>query len=182
MAQPTSIEADLDEVLAGCRQGNRIAQRKLYERFQRTVYRVAVRLVGPREADDLTQEIFLRVFAGLDKFRGTSAFSTWLYRVAVNECLRYSRSLRRPAEALVEDPPSQESAPGQRLEQVEMLERALQRLDAPLRAVFLLRHVEGLRYKEISAVMGIAISTAATQLAHARATLQDLLRDFEQGR
>jgi RNA polymerase sigma-70 factor (ECF subfamily) len=182
MVQANSIEADFQEVLAGCLEGNRGAQRKLYERFQRRIYSLAWRLVGPHEADDLTQEIFVRVFAGLSNFRGNSAFSTWLYRVAVNECLRYRRGLQRSPDPLVNDPVSQEISPSQRLEQAELLEFALRRLEPRLRAIFLLRHVEGLPYKEISAIMGIPISTAATQLGRARAELQDLLKSIEYSR
>jgi RNA polymerase sigma-70 factor (ECF subfamily) len=74
MAQANSIADDLDQILAGSRDGDRIAQRKLYDRFHRTVYGLAVRLVGRCEADDLTQEIFLRLFAGLGSFRGASGF------------------------------------------------------------------------------------------------------------
>src|SRR5262249_34910370 len=138
------------EVLAGCLDGDRSAQRKLYERFHRRIYGLAGRLGGPGEAGDLTQKIFVRVFSGLSNFRGNSAFSTWLYRIAVNECLRYRRGLQRPPDPLVNDPASHEIRPGQRLEQAELLDHALSRLEPPLRAIFLLRHVEGLPYKEIS--------------------------------
>jgi RNA polymerase sigma-70 factor (ECF subfamily) len=175
-------EADLDQILAGCRDGDCAAQRDLYERFHRKVYGLAVRLVSLREADDLTQEIFLRVFARIGSFRGTACFSTWLYRVAVNECLRFRRSARPVPDRLLSEPPSRESPVGRRLEQAEMLEYALQRLEPALRAVFLLRHSEGLDYKQISAVLEVPISTAATRLGKARAELQRLLKDLGEGR
>jgi len=82
------IATDLGQILAGCRNGVRSAQQELYERFHRKVYGLAARLAGRREADDLTQEIFLRLFAGIANFRGTAGFSTWLYRVAVNDLKR----------------------------------------------------------------------------------------------
>src|SRR5438445_11492059 len=112
MVQSNSIATDLEQILAGSRDGDRLAQGKLYERFHRTVYGLAVRLVGHHEADDLTQEIFLRVFAGLDSFRGTAGFSTWLYRVAINECLRYRRAARPRPDTLAFEPISQEGTPG----------------------------------------------------------------------
>jgi RNA polymerase sigma-70 factor (ECF subfamily) len=176
MVQSNSIATDLEQILAGSRDGDRLAQSKLYERFQRSVYGLAVRMVGRCEADDLTQEIFLRVFAGLGSFRGTAGFSTWLYRVAINECLRYRRARRPMGDARGCEPEAQEGTVGRRLEQAEALEHALQRLDPPLRAVFLLRHSEGMDYKRISAVLGIPISTAATRLGRARAELQRLLK------
>jgi RNA polymerase sigma-70 factor (ECF subfamily) len=181
MVQVNSIATDLEQILAGCRDGDRLAQRQLYECFHRTVYGLAFRLVGPCEADDLSQEIFLRVFAGLGSFRGGSEFRTWLYRVAINECLRYRRAGRPVPETLKFEPVCPDGAPGRRLEQAEMLEKALERLEPALRAVFLLRHSEGMEYKQISAVLEIPISTAATRLARARAELRRLLKGIAQG-
>jgi DNA-directed RNA polymerase specialized sigma24 family protein len=85
----SSMADDLVEVIADCQTGDNNAQRRLYEHYHRRVYRLAVRMVGISEASDITQEIFLRVFARISSFRGKAAFSTWLYRVAVNECLRH---------------------------------------------------------------------------------------------
>jgi RNA polymerase sigma-70 factor (ECF subfamily) len=145
------------------------------------VYALAVRLTGRCEAADLTQEIFLRVFRSLESFRGNAQFSTWLYRVAVNECLRHRHTTRYPADPLTFEPAAREQAPGRRLELADLLEHALERLEPSLRAVFLLRHSEGLDYKQISAVLEIPISTAATRLARARAELQRLLKGVVQG-
>jgi RNA polymerase sigma-70 factor (ECF subfamily) len=181
MVKADAIDTDLDRILAGSRDGDRLAQRKLYELFHRRTYGLAVRLVGHCEADDVTQEIFLRVFAGLGSFRGAAGFSTWLYRVAVNECLRFRRNARPVPSTLAFEPVSQDGPPGRRLEQAEMLEHALARLEPPLKAVFLLRHGEGLNYKQISAVLGVPISTAATRLDRARAELQRLLKGVVQG-
>jgi RNA polymerase sigma-70 factor, ECF subfamily len=171
----------IDAILAGCRNGEAVAQRALYERFHRRVYGLAVRLVGHAEAADLTQEIFLRVFSGLGSFDGTASFSTWLYRIAINECLRFRRSAHPAPDRLAFEPVSREIEPGQRLEESEIVEHALQRLDPALRAVFLLRHVEGLDYGQISAVLEIPISTAATRLSRVRAELQRLLQEARAG-
>jgi RNA polymerase sigma-70 factor (ECF subfamily) len=180
MVEIKSMATDLDEILAGSRDGDRVAQHRLYERFHRPVYGLAARLVGHREAADLTQEIFLRVFTGLSSFRGTADFSTWLYRVAVNECLRFHRAARPVADGLCSEPASRQAAPDRQLEETEAIEWALGRLEAPLRAVFLLRHSEEMNYKQISAVLGVPISTAATRLARARAELQRLLKGIAQ--
>jgi RNA polymerase sigma-70 factor, ECF subfamily len=171
------LATSVDAILAGCRNGESAAQRALYERFHRRVYGLAVRLVGHAEAADLTQEIFLRVFSGLGSFQGTASFSTWLYRIAINECLRFRRSARPAPDRLAFEPVSRELEPGQRLEESEILEHALQRLDPALRAVFLLRHVEGLDYRQISEVLDIPISTAATRLSRVRTELQRLLQE-----
>jgi RNA polymerase sigma-70 factor (ECF subfamily) len=180
MVEIKSMGTDLDEILAGSREGDRVAQCKLYERFHRAVHGLAARLVGHREAADMTQEIFLRVFTGLTSFRGTADFSTWLYRVAINECLRYHRSARPVDNGFCAEPTSREAPPDRHLEETEAIEWALGCLEPPLRAVFLLRHSEELNYKQISAVLGVPISTAATRLARARAELQRLLKGIVQ--
>jgi RNA polymerase sigma-70 factor (ECF subfamily) len=79
------------------------------------------------------------------------------------------------------EPQSKETAPGRRLEDSEILDHALQRIDPSLRALFLLRHVEGFDYKQISEVLGIPISTAATRLNRVRAELQRILEGVVQG-
>jgi RNA polymerase sigma-70 factor (ECF subfamily) len=172
---------DLDPILAGCRRGDRVAQRELYDRFHRTVYRLAARLAGVHEAADLTQEVFLRVFATLHQFRGEATFSTWLYRVALNECLRHLR--RRPPrpDVLAQEPACPAAGPERVVEQADLLEQALAGLEAPLRSIFLLREVEDLSYHEIADVLGIAPGTVASQLSRARTQLQGFLRRVEQG-
>jgi RNA polymerase sigma-70 factor (ECF subfamily) len=175
--QGNSLPSSVNAIVENCRKGDSAAQRALYEQFHRRVYGLAVRFAGQREAADLTQEIFLRVFAGLDGFRGTACFSTWLYRVAMNACLGHRRAVRPAPDRLAIDPVSREVGPGQRLEECDALEHALQQVDPSLRAVFILRHVETLDYKQISEVLGIPISTAATRLARARTELQRLLQN-----
>lgn len=172
---------DLDAMLQGCRRHDRAAQRQLYERFHRTVYRLAARLVGAQEAADLSQEVFLRLYTTLDQFGGRAAFTTWLYRLTVNTCLAYLRQQARRPRPLLADPPGNGVGPAHRLEQTDLLEQALARLDGPLRAVFLLREVEQLRYHEIAAVLGIPPGTVASQLSRARTELQQFLRRVEQG-
>jgi RNA polymerase sigma-70 factor, ECF subfamily len=176
-----AMAGDFEAILAKCRRGDRNAQRQLYERYCQRVYGLAVRFAGQSEADDLTQDIFLRIFAGLGSFQGKACFSTWLYRVALNECLRYRRGVQPAPDRLAAEPISRDTAPGRRLEESEILEHALRRLEPSLRAVFLLRHVEDMDYRQISAVLEIPISTAATRLSRARSELQRLLEGVVQG-
>jgi RNA polymerase sigma-70 factor (ECF subfamily) len=172
---------DLADIIAGCRTGAPGAQRQLYERYHRMVHRLAVRLAGRTEAADLVQEIFLRVFARIERFQHKAAFATWLYRVAVNECLRHQGRRARHQEPLVEEPVCTAAGPDRFLEQADLLERALHQLDATLRAVFLLREAEGLSYEQIAEVLGVAPGTVASRLSRARAELQAFLRRVEQG-
>jgi RNA polymerase sigma-70 factor (ECF subfamily) len=172
---------ELTDIIAGCQAGDQSAQRQLYERYHRMVYRLAVRLAGVRDAADLAQEIFLRVFARIGSLQNRAAFTTWLYRVTANECLRHQRRRPRGCEPMREEPISEAAGPDRLLEQADLLERALDQLNASLRAAFLLRESEGLSYQEIAEVLGIAPGTVASQLSRARAELQAYLRRIEQG-
>jgi RNA polymerase sigma-70 factor, ECF subfamily len=172
---------DLADIIAGCQAGNRNAQRQLYDRYHRMVYRLAVRLVGSGDAMDVAQEIFLRVFSRIGSFRRQAAFLTWLYRVATNECLRHQGRRSRQMEPLAEEPICGDAGPDRLLEQADLLERALRQLNPVLRAVFLLREAEELSYQQIAGVLGVAPGTVASQLSRARAELQAYLRRVEQG-
>jgi len=172
---------DLPEIIAGCQVGNSSDQRKLYDRFRRMVYRIAVRLVGQTDAADVAQEVFMRVFARIGTFRAKAEFATWLYRIAVNECLRHQGRRSRSMEPLTDEPLCVAPGPHSLVEQTELLDRALSRLSSPLRAVFLLREQEGLSYQQIADVMEVPPGTVASQLNRARAELKAYLRLIEQG-
>jgi RNA polymerase sigma-70 factor (ECF subfamily) len=141
-----------------------------------------MRMVGPADAADVTQEIFLRVFERIASFKGKSAFVTWLYRVASNECLRHLGRRPKNTERLSDEPICQTAGPEQTLEQADLLQEALSRLDGPLRAVFLLREVDGLSYAEIAQVLLMKPGTVASQLNRARTELRMYLLQAEKGR
>jgi RNA polymerase sigma-70 factor (ECF subfamily) len=170
---------DLNSIVQGCRAGDRAARRLLYERFHRSLYRLAARLVGTQEAADLTQEIFLRVFTRIASFQGTAAFSTWMYRVALNECLRHLRGRPRRPQPLAEEPAGREAGPDRPLEVADQLDHALSCLEPNLRAIFWLREADGLSYSEIADVLSIPSGTVASQLSRARAELQNYVRQIE---
>src|SRR5262245_45653387 len=88
-------EEEAAAVLA-CQRGDREAFSRLVEKYQRDVYRLCYRYVNNHhDANDMAQEVFLKAFRAIERFRGASSFSTWLYRIAVNTCLNF-RALRRP--------------------------------------------------------------------------------------
>lgn len=166
-----------DEVLlASCREGDPIGQRQLYEQHSPQVYRLMHRMVGPQYADDLTQQVFLRALTKISQFRGQSAFSTWLYRLATNEALQFlRRSKRRHTQVLVREPADVRLSGQRRLDDREMLEHALAQLDPELRAVFLLREVEQQSYYEIAMALDIAEGTVASRLNRARRFLREAI-------
>lgn len=171
---------DEQALVAACCEGDCDAQRELYERHCQRVYRLMYRMVGPEHADDLTQQVFLRILQTIGQFRGQSALSTWLYRLATNEALQFlRRNARRTTLALRVEPADDRAPEHRRLEDRETLEQALAELDPDLRAIFLLREVEQLSYYEIAMALDIAEGTVASRLNRARRLLREwiTLRD-----
>lgn len=135
-------------------------------------------MVGDRAlAEDLTQEAFVRAWRKLDTFRGDSAFSSWLHRLAVNVVLSRQRSRRRREERIVPvDDPEDHHRPEAPVAGAAMdLRRAIATLPPAARRVFLLHDVEGLRHAEIAEAMGIAVGTSKAHLHRARKMLREVL-------
>ncbi len=164
----------VSDIVKRCQSGDRIAQRELYDQFHVRLFRLAFRMVGAEDAADLVQRIFLQAYRSIGQFVGKAKFETWLYRLAVNECLQHKRSMsRRPTEAMTTDPPDDDShSETARVEHRELLDVALSQVDADLSSIFLLREVEQLSYNEIADVLGISEGTVASRLNRARQALQ----------
>ena len=174
---PLKSANDDPSLVARCQQSDREAQRQFYELHHRQIFRLTVRMVGRQDADDVTQQVFLTALRKIGTFSGRSRLSTWLYRVAVNECLQHLRRRRRHHAASLEDDTIDTAAPSSsRSEDTELLEGALARLDADLRTTFLLREVEQLSYREIAAATQISEGTVASRLNRARRLLCQHLR------
>ncbi len=166
-------------VLAGCRSCERGAQQRLYELSHRQVYRLMVRMVGLQDATDVTQQVFLQVFRKIDQFAGHSKFETWLYRLASNEALQHLRKGRRwKFQPLTQEPVSRHASEEDRNENKELIERALSKIDPELRAIFVLREIEGLTYREIAEAIEIPEGTVGSRLNRARRELQQHLADL----
>lgn len=152
---------------------------KLYRENAGRIYLLCLRMCGnPSLAEELAQEAFIRAWQKLGSFRGDSAFSTWLHRVAVNVVLGDRRSTARrearvkPAgDDLPVDLSAPEPSPGQALD----LEKSIAALPDGARTVFVLHDVEGYRHKEIAQLTGIAEGTSKAQLHRARKLLRKAL-------
>ena len=161
----------------------------LYERFRRPVWRLARRLTeNDEEALEATQEIFLRVWRGLDGFRGDSKVSTWVFQIAWNYLRAHRRKMGRQlqfisagserAQETVEIASDSAADPERRtaaIESVERLENALHRLPEHHRLVVWLRDGEELSYQEISKVLDVPIGTVRSRLARARNALREMM-------
>jgi RNA polymerase sigma-70 factor (ECF subfamily) len=144
------------------------------------VYRIAAGIVGPDEAEDVVQEVFLRVHEALPRFRGDSAIGTWIHRIAVNAALkRRARGKRREAGSLEgSGPPARGPTSSERLSAAEReaaLRRALERLPPEQRAVVALRCFEGLTAPEAARVLGVAVPTVESRFGRAKTRLKEIL-------
>jgi RNA polymerase sigma-70 factor, ECF subfamily len=183
----TSSARDRDlELVERHRLGDGDAFGEVYREHEATVYNLALRLSGdPFEAGDLTQEVFLRVFRHLGKFRGGSALRTWIYRVALNHCRSRLGRRRPPARSLddPDDPAARELAdPGRGPEGEALAHDTARRVEAALAALpfafreaVVLRDLEGLSYEEIAGVLGTRIGTVRSRIARGRERLRQAL-------
>ena len=145
------------------------------------VNRVALRVLGAEDAQDASQEVWIRVWANIKTFRGESAFSTWLYRIAMNTCLgalrkkrtREARELHEETAYLPETPGStsnpEEAALGS--ERRNEIWAALHHVRAEHGAALILRHMEGLSYGEVAEVLGVPVGTAKGWTSRGRAAM-----------
>jgi RNA polymerase sigma-70 factor (ECF subfamily) len=134
-------------------------------------------LGDPSDADDAVQEIFLRVWQKLHTFAGQSAFSTWLHRVAVNLLIRRRErsGIRQRRESHEEAPLLAAPAPSERPDLRVAIERAVERLPAGARDVFVLHDMEGYKHEEIGRMLGVDPGTSRSQLHRARLLLREQL-------
>ncbi|MFQ5424397.1 MAG: RNA polymerase sigma factor [Phycisphaerae bacterium] len=168
---------DLNELVERCREGDRDAQRALYDATVERIYRVLLRLTGSTDdAFDLTQDTYVRAFTRLGRFDGRSSFATWLYRVAVNEGLQFLRRRRKRREKLAAmSKPEAGAAEADHAATRLDVGDALSQLAETDRAMLLLRYQEGLDYRAIAEVVGCAEGTVASRLNRARLRLRELL-------
>ena len=172
-------EERIDErVIAACQHGDRDAFRLLFEAYKDKVFSIAVYSFDgdASVADDVTQQIFLKLFTVIHQFRGDSEFTTWLYRMVVNACLDERRRRRRflswgdtmPSKMGEKKPQEKQFA---RLEIAETVRDAIGELKPKFRLPILLKYVEGLSYEEIAGVMGCSKGTVASRLNRGHAEL-----------
>ena len=173
----TSEETDL---IDRCKRRESGAFEELYRLHAGRVYNLACRLTGNvSDGEDLMQEIFVQVFRKLDGFKGESAVSTWIYRLATNQCLDFLRGREAKARRLT-DPFEHETmlrphvARPLRADRLD-LERAISRLAPGYRAAFVLHDVEGFEHHEVADILGIAEGTSKSQVHKARLKIREYL-------
>lgn len=174
--------------------GDRSAFDSLVRKHERRAYQYAYRLTSnPEEAADVVADTFIRVFSALHNFKGTSAFSTWLYRILTNcfldlrkkEKSRSAASLDTSSadehfERQVEDEGPGPSQIAERNERERIMNAAVQQLPEYQRAMIVMYHAENLSYEEIAEALDLPIGTVKSRLNRARISLRDLLAKDEE--
>ena len=154
--------------------GDQSAFERLYHAHVARVHSLARRMLGGDDADEATQDVFVRAWEKLGTFRGEAAFGTWLHRLAINVILGRRQSRARRWERVVEGDQLVESLPSRRshLELHMDFETAIGRLPKGAREVFVLHDVEGFKHHEIAEMMGVTTGTTKAQLHRARRALR----------
>ncbi|HZQ17786.1 MAG TPA: sigma-70 family RNA polymerase sigma factor [Terriglobales bacterium] len=186
--RPQSTKLSEAEAIDRAKQGDAEAFEYLYSLHKRRVYSLCLRMTGnTATAEDLTQEAFLQLFRKIGTFRGESAFSTWLHRMAVNVVLMQLRKKGLPVVPIDETTEGEEEgivrkepgAPDERLagsiDRLQ-LQRAVDELPPGYRTIFVLHDVEGYEHNEIAELIGCSIGNSKSQLHKARIKLRELLR------
>jgi RNA polymerase sigma-70 factor, ECF subfamily len=185
IAATAGLREDDREAIAACRRGEREAFDRLVERYQRDVYRLCYRFVNNHEdANDLAQEAFIKAYRALDRFRGDSAFATWLYRIAVNACLNFRAGRKPKAEELPETladarPRADEGILSD--ERSRRVRAAIGRLPAKQRATLILKTYHDMSHEEVARVLGSTVGTVKANLFHGLANLKKILAGERRG-
>jgi len=175
-----------------CQTGDISAFGKLVELHRKRIYQLAYQITGNHEdADDISQEAFIRAYRSVSKFKGESSFSTWLRRIAINLSINHLKKESRrgresPDEEILDSriyPPISEWAdsPLEDVESKELAQKIRQAMDSlPVveRIVFILRVHQGLSYKEMAQTLGCPMGTVMSRLNRARRRLRDKLKDY----
>ncbi len=182
--------ADDPEVVRRCLAGDERAHRQLVERYQRQVYSVALRMVRQvQDAEDLTQETFVRMFRALDRYDPTRPFPAWLFTITSRLCIDHLRRRRLKAISLFhrepgsheermidpEDPGLRPDELAVRGEEEERSRELIDTLPPHYRIVVMLRHQQDLSYEEIATALGLPLGTVKARIHRARALLKGRL-------
>ena len=182
--RPSRLEDNgLAELIERGKAGETAAMEEIYRRFKSALFNLAFRYAGDRAAaEDLLQDIFIKVFTHLDNVKNPETFSGWVFRIGLNTCYSYLRS-RRPErekglplediEGTIRGAAEENTARDAR----RPLDEGIARLPEKLREIFLLHDVEGFKHEEIARLLGLSVGTSKSQLFKARLRLREYLSE-----
>jgi RNA polymerase sigma-70 factor (ECF subfamily) len=176
VAESKAVDAADAALAAG---GDIRAFERLYRRHVARIHSLARRMLGEAEADEATQDVFVRAWEKLGTFRGEAAFGTWLYRLGINVLLARRAAIAKARDRFVEEEKIIELMPARAAHgdlRVDF-DAAIARLPAGAREVFTLYDVEGYKHEEIAGMLGITTGTSKSQLHRARMLLREHLEE-----
>ena len=168
------VSTGIDPDVALATGGDSSAFERIYRAHVARIHSLARRMLGPSEADEVTQDIFVRAWQKLGQFRGDAAFGTWLHRLAINVVIERRRSFAIQRSRMTDDESAIDllpTAPARSDLRVDF-ENALERLPPGAREIFVLHDVEGHKHREIAALLDITSGTSKRQLHRARMLLR----------
>lgn len=182
------------ELIRRCREKDLSALGELFHRYQEKIYNLAYRMMGSREeAEDLVQDVFVKVYESADQYQEKASFFTWLYRLAVNLSIDRLRKRKREGLEPLENPdseedislidrlPAEDPSPEELAiarEQKERIQRVLEEVDSRYRTIIILRDLEALSYSEIATILGCSIGTVRSRLHRGRRLLKVKLKNL----
>ena len=173
------LQTGIDPDVALAAGGDPSAFERLYRTHVSKIHSLTRRMLGGRDADEVTQDIFVRTWQKLGQFRGESAFSTWLHRLAVNVVIERRRSFAIQRERMADDPEALDYVtvgPSRGDLRVDF-EAAIEQLPPGAREIFVLHDVEGYKHREIAGLLDITTGTSKRQLHRARMLLRRFLSE-----
>jgi RNA polymerase sigma-70 factor (ECF subfamily) len=187
-------EVEDKELVRLAQEGDTAAFSELVDRYHSRIYTLTFQMTSSREdAEDLTQEVFVKAFEALPRFKGRSSFYTWLYRIGINKTINYrkKRNRNRPVslDAMEQEVASEESyhafsSKGSPLRNVSLgelqkkLNEAMEGLSEKHRTVVVMHDMQGIPHDEIAKVVGVSVGTVRSRLFYARRQLQAELGDY----
>ena len=190
---PGPADDVIESLIARCLKGDELAWEQVVRQYWRKVFNVAYKFVGKHdEAEDLTQDIFLKIFRSLDTFDRRANFQTWLISISRNLCIDHYRSVRKEREAIDHDvdanelsPASHDPSPVAALEhqdRVELLKEAMSALPETLRTAVLMRDIQELSYQEIADALRLPEGTVKSRINRGRTELARQIRRLHAAR
>ncbi len=179
-----------ERLVEKCQKGEKKAFEYLMQKYQRRIYHLIYRMTqDPDMVEPLAQEIFLKAYRSISKFKGKSQFYTWIYRIAVNTCLSHLKrdvpedcyeDLQgiRPGSIHVDAQPPQQENPEEQVIRKELLQHikaSVRKLPEELQTTIVLREYMGMNYEEISEILEIPLGTVRSRIFRARAQLREVL-------
>ena len=187
LSQPVTYEGTPDYSLAvACQQGDKTAFQKLVKQYQEKVRGLVYSILNdPEVIDDLTQEIFIKVYTSISRFEHRSSLGTWIYRIAVNHCRDEIRRKRIRRLFSLEKMELDPVAKGERTdsdilqkEKIDMVRWGLSKISEKHRSIIVLKDFENLPYEEIAKVLDLELGTVKSRLNRARTALKEVLDPY----